>query len=277
MMAVFVNLFAALAYWAKLSSHANGDVGPAAQVHYYKYLDYLFTCPLLTVDLLWSLNLPYKFTYGGFVFICIVCAFMATILPPPARFMWFGLGITMFVYTWGNILYLVQIRLGQMVGKKIKKVRFYLKTACTTYFAIWLGYPTLWVMYEIGAIDPVTSHLMHVLFDVLAKSVYGFALLYFVVGGEKNDFVFLDLRPTVEKEEEEEEDPEAGIVIGSKSNKRQMKATKDSGHSFSDFNTRPYPAMNGEQGDEGGLESTQDELKRLNKQIETLMAQDGSA
>ena len=70
---------------------------------------------------------------------------------------------------------------------------------------------------------------------------------------------------------------EAGIVIGSKSNKRQMKATKDSGDSFSDFNTRPYPAMNGEQGEEGGLESTQDELKRLNKQIETLMAQDGSA
>ena len=31
--------------------------------------------------------------------------------------------------------------------------------------------PTLWVLFEAGVIDPVTSHLMHVLFDVIAKSV----------------------------------------------------------------------------------------------------------
>lgn len=33
--------------WAKLASHANGDVGPAANVVTYKYLDYMATCPLL--------------------------------------------------------------------------------------------------------------------------------------------------------------------------------------------------------------------------------------
>jgi len=33
--------------WAKLASHSNGDVGPAANVVTYKYLDYLATCPLL--------------------------------------------------------------------------------------------------------------------------------------------------------------------------------------------------------------------------------------
>lgn len=86
MLSVFVNLFAAIAYvscrpnrlhikmpstrtnrchlveavlssfsrvdagfrqWARICSHANGDVGPAAQVNVYKYLDYLLTCPLL--------------------------------------------------------------------------------------------------------------------------------------------------------------------------------------------------------------------------------------
>lgn len=47
MISVFVNLFAAMAYWAKLASHMNGDVGPAANVVTYKYLDYVFTCPLL--------------------------------------------------------------------------------------------------------------------------------------------------------------------------------------------------------------------------------------
>ena len=45
---------------------------------------------LQTADLLWSLNLPYKFTYGGFVGVCIICAYMATTIPAPAKFMWFG-------------------------------------------------------------------------------------------------------------------------------------------------------------------------------------------
>ena len=43
-----------------------------------------------TADLLWALNLPYKFTYAGFVLVCILCAFMATTCPAPAKFMWFG-------------------------------------------------------------------------------------------------------------------------------------------------------------------------------------------
>jgi len=54
--------------------------------------------------------------------------------------------------------------------------------------------------------------------------VYGFALLYFVVGGEKHDFVFLELRPTVEKEDDsEEEDDRKGedhVIIGSKKAKQ---------------------------------------------------------
>ena len=33
--------------------------------YYYvwQYLDYMITCPILTLDLLWTLNLPYKVTY----------------------------------------------------------------------------------------------------------------------------------------------------------------------------------------------------------------------
>jgi hypothetical protein len=65
--------------WAKLASHANKDVGGVAQMHIYKYADFIFTCPILvseakrsfssvncrsyavdsqTIDLLGTLNLP---------------------------------------------------------------------------------------------------------------------------------------------------------------------------------------------------------------------------
>ena len=43
------------------------------------------------------------------------------------------------MYVWYQILTLVKMRLDQMVSKSVKKVRFYLKIACTTYFAIWIG------------------------------------------------------------------------------------------------------------------------------------------
>jgi len=50
-----------------------------------------------------------------------------------------GMGFTLFMYTWYHILFLVKMRLDQMTTKSVKKVRFYLKIACTTYFAIWIG------------------------------------------------------------------------------------------------------------------------------------------
>lgn len=222
---------------------------------------------------MWSLNLPYKFTYAGFVGVCIICAFMATTCPAPAKFMWFGMGFTLFLYTWYSILTLVKMRLDQMVNKEVKKVRFYLKLACTTYFAIWLGYPTLWVLYEAHLIDAVTSHLMHVLFDVVAKSVYGFALLFFVVGGSKHEFVFLELKPTVEKGEEDSDDEEKEkehIVIGSKKNRK--------GNSKSRHNDEfgAYPATQFQGQESSDINATAAEIYQLNQQLENIMAKEKS-
>ena len=44
---VFVNLVAALTYWGRICAHFNGDVGLSLNVNYYKYFDYVFTCPTL--------------------------------------------------------------------------------------------------------------------------------------------------------------------------------------------------------------------------------------
>lgn len=193
-----------------------------------------------------------------------------------------GFGLSLFLYTWYNILMLVRMRLEQMMTKRIKRVAFYLKMACTTYFAIWIGYPTLWVLFEARIIDPISSHLLHVLFDVLAKSVYGFALLYFVLAGDKNDWVFLELRPTVEKPEtdDDDEDGKEGnreqVIIGSKKAKQhRISKIRDSTMSdgadfpnYNDFGTMYAPHSNRE------IDSTQVEIMQLNKQLETLMSKE---
>lgn len=214
MLSVFVNLFAAIAYWARICSHANGDVGPAAQVNVYKYLDYLLTCPLLTLDLMWSLNLPYKFTYAGFVFCCIIAAFMCSAMPGNARYMWFGFGICLFGFTWFSIIRVVRIRLDQFVSKEAKKVRAYLKVACMTYFGIWCGYPSLWVIHEAKIISDSASAILHTFLDVLAKSLYGLALLSFVLKGEKSTLIFVSLGKDDDSSDECSVYDEDGNAIG---------------------------------------------------------------
>jgi hypothetical protein len=283
-------------------SHVNGNVGPAANVIAYKYVDYLLTCPLLTVDLLWSLNLPYKFTYGGFVLICILCAAMASLVPPPGRWLWFAAGLMLFVYTWYNIVVLVNMRLQQMTSKKVKKVRAYLKLGCFTYFMVWFGYPTLWVLYEAGIMDTVASHLLHTLFDIVAKSVYGFALLYFVLSGEKYEFIFLPLKPTLPKEEEisdDEDEAGGGIIIGSKKARKEERDSKlraswiSAGSADTDVqgsrrnadfqnplhgyhipaqgNNFPTVAMH-----DSDIDNTAAEIASLNRQLDNIMAKQGS-
>jgi len=143
--------------------------------------------------------------------------------------------------------------------------------------------PTLWVLFEAGIIDPVTSHLMHVLFDVIAKSVYGFALLFFVVGGEKHDFVFLELRPTVEKEyDSEEEDDRKGedrVIIGSKKAKQIAQSkTRNEDDGYSAYNTNFQGNMfntNVQQAESNGdMKNTAAEILQLNAQLENIMAKE---
>jgi hypothetical protein len=180
--------------WARLASHANGDVGSAAIIHVFKYGDYLLTCPLLTLDLLWSLNLPFKLSGAVGVFVCIGCALGCQVFYGPARYMWFGLGITLFTFTWFNILMLTRQRLCQLVSKEAIKMRESLSFALFFYFGIWLCFPTLWILKETKVINEVVSLCLHMVIDVLSKSVYGFALLNFQIRSEELEFIYLPLR-----------------------------------------------------------------------------------
>eukprot|EP00960_Hanusia_phi_P054638 762723-Hanusia_phi.AAC.16 len=307
----FIALFGE-ARWAKLASHANGDVGPASAVTTYKYLDYLFTCPLLTIDLLWCLNLPYKFCFGAVVAVCILCAFMASVIPPPARYMWFGMGLTIFTAAWYNILKLVRMRLEQFVSREAKKVRQSLKIACMTYFFIWLGYPTLWVLGDAGVLDAVVSALLHTFLDVFSKSVYGFALLHFVMRTDKREFIFVPLKPSVEKivvEEDESTSSRAEstraskskIMIGSRVKKLRTSASEELRPSVTNMNPwlNGLPnglSMGGGMGGMGGMAdngledvemhnqsaqqqylATQEEINQVNKQLQDLLMRTGGA
>jgi len=226
MLSLYVNLFAACAYFAKMASHVSGDNlddAPYSLVMY-TYGDYMVTCPLLTLDLLWTLNLPYKFTYALFVFLTLFSGFISSGHPQPGRWMWFIYGMVMFTFTWLRIVGLVQVRFLQYFAKKEKssqpdrnkrqsisskagfrqkQVRNPLQFALYVYFTIWMIYPLLWLLLEGKMISNIVNHCCTVMMDVLAKSMYGFALLRFQLLIDKSQVEFTQLKVTKAELQEE--------------------------------------------------------------------------
>jgi len=220
MVSLYVNLIAATAYYAKMAMHVAGNPKSDFNLTYYQYFDYMLTCPLLTLDLLWTLNLPYKVTYSLFVFLTLFAGFIAAGHPQPGRWMWFAYGMCIFAVTWLRIVGLVQVRFLQYFAKKEKSmmddtssknkrmsiaekagfrkknVRNPLQFALTVYFTIWIIYPVLWLLMEGNMISLIVNHCCTVVMDVLAKSMYGFALLKFQLLIDKSQVEFTELKVT---------------------------------------------------------------------------------
>mmetsp|Transcript_1896 Transcript_1896/g.3418 ORF Transcript_1896/g.3418 Transcript_1896/m.3418 type:complete len:420 (+) Transcript_1896:47-1306(+) len=190
MLGVFINLFCAVAYFAKvIASHSDDDGFRAFTT--IKYVDYLTTCPLLTLDLLWNLEAPYKASSASLVLVCLTFAVATDSAPEPANYVWFGTGLSFFIFSYTFILTIVKERLSFFQscarGSNAKKSIGYLKVAMFSYFGIWVFFPVLWVLGPkgIAIITDDIQHVFHCILDVIAKSCYGFALLYFKVFFDK--------------------------------------------------------------------------------------------
>lgn len=190
-----------------------------AYIHLLKYVDYLFTCPLLTADLLCSLNLPFKITFSYFVWLTIGTGVGCTKFVGPARYMWFVFGMFIFAVAWWNVYLVVTMRLRQISGSKLTaKAATTIQAACAIYFSIWHGFPILWFLLEFKIIQHPVSLCLHTVLDVVAKSLYGFILLSFQLTCEKEEYVFLPLMPHMEvnKEDNDSEDmhPPPDVELG---------------------------------------------------------------
>lgn len=110
----------------------------------------------------------------------------------PAIFGFF-MSASIFAFTWYSIIRLVYARFQQFMNHDAKKIRAPLKLSLTLYFTIWCGYPMLWILDEFGLIPGIAVHVLSMIMDVAAKSVYGFALLKFQLGVDKQEFNFAEL------------------------------------------------------------------------------------
>jgi len=86
--------------------------------------------------------------------------------------------------------------LAERGGFRSKAVRNPLQFALSVYFTIWMIYPILWLLLEGKLISNTVAHCCNVVMDVLAKSMYGFALLKFQLLIDKTQIEFGELRVT---------------------------------------------------------------------------------
>ncbi|EKX45953.1 hypothetical protein GUITHDRAFT_107989 [Guillardia theta CCMP2712] len=110
MLGVFINLWCAVSYFAKIiQSQSNNDGFVIFTT--LRYVDYCMTCPILTLDLMWNLDAPYKVTSALLVLTCLVHAVASFLAPPPASYAWFAMGLCLFIFTYVFILSIVRERL----------------------------------------------------------------------------------------------------------------------------------------------------------------------
>nr|AHH02121.1 protein 107 [synthetic construct] len=206
-LALYVNLMASLSYFAKVVSDTHGhnfeNVGPfIIGLGNYKYADYMLTCPLLVMDLLFQLRAPYKVTGAVLIFAVLFCGAITNFYPgkenQQAALAWFGMGVFYYCLSYFFLGYIVSRqyrRLEEMaMGTEAKKALGPLRLAITVFFTIWVAFPAVWIVSDRGfnVIDASTAEVLHCIADLIAKSLYGFALARFRRYYDKKMFEILE-------------------------------------------------------------------------------------
>nr|AHH02129.1 protein 109 [synthetic construct] len=192
--ALYVNLMACVAYYGKVvadtSNHNFSNVGPFIPgLGNYRYADYMLTCPLLVMDLLFQLRAPFKITSAFLIFVVLLCGVVTDFYPPDVLY---GPSVAWFIFGcfWYIIAYIFLYTIITKQYKRLleisketeaKKSLGPLKLAIYTFFSIWLIFPCVWLLTPKGLnmLDEDSAEVLFCICDLLAKSMYGFALSRF--------------------------------------------------------------------------------------------------
>ncbi|KAI0997857.1 hypothetical protein K3495_g10333 [Podosphaera aphanis] len=178
---MFITLFAAISYFAMATGDGNSFVKHSndayRQVFWARYVDWVFTTPLLLLDLALLAGLD-----GASIIIALVFDVLMVLL---GLFAGFARNNTLKwgYYTFSCIAYLIIVFLFAFPGRRAALAR---KDSTTNLFAglggftliLWTLYPIVWGIGDGARLWSVDSEIIsYAILDVLAKPVFGFWLL----------------------------------------------------------------------------------------------------
>ncbi|CEH14433.1 Rhodopsin, retinal binding site [Ceraceosorus bombacis] len=180
---LLVNIIATIAYFCMASGvgstivHSGGPRSAKREVLYARYIDWLFTTPLLLTELTFLAGLPAAEIASTVVadVIMIVTGLLAA-LHPSLRYRW-GL----FTFSLLAFLFVLYSLVGNarsnafLRGNKVGTLYNYLSGVLVV---AWSAYVVVWVLGEgTGIISADSEVLAYGILDVLAKPVWGLALV----------------------------------------------------------------------------------------------------
>lgn len=154
----------------------------------YRYVDWLLTVPLLLLEFILVLRLPYQVTYRKAVLLTAAAVLMVLLGYPGenlsiglSKIIWWLLAMIPFSY----ILYEMIYGIGTSIKAQPKVVQpIFIKTRLLIMMS-WSFYPVVYILPLLGLSPFVSIQVGYTLVDIIAKSVFG--ILIYVIAQRKSE------------------------------------------------------------------------------------------
>merc|ERR1712117_28640 len=173
MLTFFITAIATCAYLTMASGYGVLDNHTRQPFYYARYIDWLFTTPLMVWDLmeLTGSDAMHIFTVVGLDVLMIVCGIVGSLLiDAPVKWVFFILGCVFFA--------LVCKELQGGMGKGAAGVQGVYSAAAKLTIISWTCYPIVWALCEGADIVGVNvGCLLYTIMDVTSKCVFGILIV----------------------------------------------------------------------------------------------------
>jgi len=180
---IFITAIASIAYFAMATGFGLTEVsvgGQALDIYWARYADWLFTTPLLLLDLALLAKATRNTTYTlvGLDVIMIVTGVVGALVTssPALRIVWWGISTAALVF----LLYFLVGALREAASRQTDSVRRLTTRLRNMLIVLWVAYPVVWILGTEGTIGVLPLYWETAAFmvlDLTAKVGFGFVLL----------------------------------------------------------------------------------------------------
>ncbi|WP_071848999.1 bacteriorhodopsin [Alkalibacterium sp. 20] len=178
MIAIFIPVWSAIAYFSIAAGQGFLEVSERT-VYFARYLDWVFTTPLLLVALAFTAmyytkkNISIILSLVFLDVIMILTGLIASLSESPLNYAWYSIGTVALLI----IFYIVWVPLKNIAKKSDEKLYHHYRNVALYLTLFWIGYPTAWLLGPSGlgivsqSID-VTAFILLPIFSKVGFSIF---------------------------------------------------------------------------------------------------------
>ncbi|KAA0165539.1 hypothetical protein FNF27_00503 [Cafeteria roenbergensis] len=141
----------------------------------YDYADFILLCPLIVLDILFTLKIPGKVVSAALTALSLFMAACAYATEAPYQWFLFALGLVFLIVLFARVQAGVRQRLSELPSAAVGAMY----VAMVSFFGMWPLFPIVFLLGPRSAnvLDRTSFAAIHVVFDIVCKGVLSLALL----------------------------------------------------------------------------------------------------